>query len=149
MGTEPKVIKRYHNRKLYDTSDSCYVTLEDISEMIKQGEEVNIIDNTTKEDLTAVTLAQIIFEEQKKKTHVLPLDTFRQIIQGGGVALRDLVVRGAKEFGHVREFVEDKVRPAVENIQSIPAVQVEVEALRKKIEALERKLSGQEQQRRR
>lgn len=137
----PKIIKRYQNRKLYDTSDSCYVTLEEISDMIKQGEEVQIIDNTTKEDLTAVTLAQIIFEEQKRKTHVLPLGTFRQIIQGGGEALRDLVTRGAKEFGHVREFVDDKVRPAVENIQNIPSLQTEVEELKRKIEALERRLS--------
>lgn len=143
----PKVVKRYQNRKLYDTSDSCYVTLEDISEMIKQGEEVQIIDNTTKEDLTAVTLAQIIFEEQKKKTHVLPLGTFRQIIQGGGEALRDLVVRGAREIGHVREFVDDKVRPAVENIQNIPAVQAELEAMKRKIEALEHKLAEHERRR--
>jgi len=143
----PKVIKRYQNRKLYDTSDSCYVTLEDISEMIKQGEEVQIVDNTTKEDLTAVTLAQIIFEEQKKKTHVLPLGTFRQIIQGGGEALRDLVARGAQEFGHVREFVDSKVKPAVENIQSIPVVQAEIESLRRKIEALEKKLSEHDSRR--
>lgn len=136
----PKVIKRYHNRKLYDTSDSCYVTLEDISEMIKQGEEVEIIDNTTKEDLTSVTLAQIIFEEQKKKTHVLPLETFRGIIQGGSLALKDLVSRGAREFGHVREFVDDKVKPAIENIQSIPQVQAELEKLKKKVEDLEKKL---------
>lgn len=143
----PKVIKRYQNRKLYDTSDSCYVTLEDISEMIKRGEEVAIVDNTTKEDLTAVTLAQIIFEEQKKKTHVLPMGTFRQIIQGGGEALREIVARGAHELGHVREFVDSKVKPAVENIQSIPAVQAEIEAMKRKIEALEKKLSERDRRR--
>ncbi len=142
--SHPKIIKRYHNRKMYDTSDSCYVTLEDISEMIKLGDEVQVIDNTTKEDLTSVTLAQIIFEEQKKKTHVLPLGTFKQMIQGGGEAIRELVVRGAKELSHVREFVDDKVRPAVENIQSIPTVQAEIEALRKKIDGLEKKLAQHE-----
>lgn len=140
----PKIIKRYRNRKLYDTSDSCYVTLEDISELIKQGEDVQVIDNTTKEDMTAVTLAQIIFEEQKKKTHVLPLGTFRNIIQGGSVALRDLVSRGAKEFTHVKEFVDDKVRPAVENIQSIPALQSEIEMLKRKLESFEKRLVEKE-----
>ena len=140
----PKVIKRYQNRKLYDTSDSCYVTLEDIREMIRAGEEIKVIDNTTKEDLTAVTLAQIILEQQKNKTHVLPLGTFRQIIQGPGEALRDLVSRGAREFEHVKEFVDDKVRPAVFNIQSIPAVQAEIEMLKKKITALERRLADYE-----
>lgn len=140
----PKVIKRYQNRKLYDTSDSCYVTLEDIREMIRAGEEIKVIDNTTKEDLTAVTLAQIILEQQKNKTHVLPLGTFRQIIQGPGEALRDLVSRGAREFEHVKEFVDDKVRPAVFNIQSIPAVQAEIEMLKKKITSLERRLAAYE-----
>lgn len=141
----PKIIKRYQNRKLYDTSDSCYVTLEDISDMIKQGEEVEVIDNETKEDLTAVTLAQIIFEEQKRKTHVLPLNTFTQIIQSGGETLKEVVAKtietGAREIANVRTFIDDKVRPAYENIQQIPSVQAEIKQLRTKIEALERKLS--------
>ncbi|MFA4873989.1 MAG: polyhydroxyalkanoate synthesis regulator DNA-binding domain-containing protein [bacterium] len=144
----PKVIKRYQNRKLYDTSDSCYVTLDDISDMIKQGEEVQIVDNTTKEDLTAVTLAQIIFEEQKKKTHVLPLGTFREMIQGGGEALRELVTRGAREIGHVREFVDDKVMPAVKDIQEIPTVRSDIESLKKRIAALEHKLAALDRSRR-
>ena len=136
----PKIIKRYQNRKLYDTSDSCYVTLEDISEMIKAGDDVQVIDNTTKEDLTSVTLAQIIFEEQKRKTNVLPLGTFRQIIQGGGEALRELVTSGAKEFGRVKEFVDDKVIPAVNNIGEIPVVRDEIQELKNRVAALEAKL---------
>jgi polyhydroxyalkanoate synthesis repressor PhaR len=138
----PKIIKRYQNRKLYDTSESCYVTLDDISDMIKRGEEVEIVDNTTKEDITAVTLAQIIFEEQKKKTHVLPLGTFRQIIQGGGEAIRGLVTRGAREIEHVREFVDDKVKPAVTGIHEMLAFKHETEMLRKRIEVLEQKIEA-------
>jgi hypothetical protein len=65
-GREPKVIKRYTNRKLYDTVESRYVTLDEIAEMIKGGQEVKVVDNRSKEDLTSVTLAQIIFEEEKK-----------------------------------------------------------------------------------
>ena len=61
-----RVIKRYSNRKLYDTKDSRYVTLLQIAEMVRGGEEVQIIDNNTKEDLTEVTLAQIIYEEKKR-----------------------------------------------------------------------------------
>jgi len=144
----PKIIKRYQNRKLYDTSDSCYVTLEDISEMIKAGEEVQILDNTTKEDLTSVTLAQIIFEEQKRKTNVLPLGTFRQIIQGGGEALRELVTSGAKEFGKVREFVDDKVIPAVNSISELPAVKDELASLSRRLSAIEKKLAEHERRRR-
>jgi polyhydroxyalkanoate synthesis repressor PhaR len=82
--TEARIIKRYANRKLYDTQHSRYVTLEQISEMIRNGDEVKIIDNKSKEDLTSVTLAQIIFEEEKKQRSFLPLGAMRNIIQNGG-----------------------------------------------------------------
>ena len=83
---EPKVIKRYTNRKLYDTVESRYVTLDEIAQMIKGGAEVKIIDNRTKEDLTSVTLAQIIFEEEKKRSQ-MPLGVLREIIRHGGEAV--------------------------------------------------------------
>ncbi|MCA9584692.1 MAG: polyhydroxyalkanoate synthesis regulator DNA-binding domain-containing protein [Myxococcales bacterium] len=76
-----RVIKRYSNRKLYDTKDSRYVTLLQIAEMMRGGEEVQIIDNNSKEDLTEVTLAQIIYEEQKQSTsRAVPLQTLKDII---------------------------------------------------------------------
>jgi polyhydroxyalkanoate synthesis repressor PhaR len=87
---EPKVIKRYTNRKLYDTVESRYVTLDEIAEMIKGGAEVKIIDNRTKEDLTSVTLAQIIFEEEKK-TSKMSLKTLRDLIRHGGEMAQQLV----------------------------------------------------------
>lgn len=143
-----KVIKRYQNRKLYDTTDSCYVTLEDIGDMIKQGEEVQIVDNQTKEDLTAVTLAQIIFEEQKKKTHVLPLSTFRQIIQSSGDTIRAFVDKavesGGREFQHMREIVDEKIRPTVEHIRDLPMVHADIKTLKQKIGELEEKLKSYE-----
>jgi polyhydroxyalkanoate synthesis repressor PhaR len=67
MSTEPRVIKRYANRKLYDTSRSCYITLEEIAELLRTGEEIRIVDNKSKEDLTSVTLAQILVEEEKRQ----------------------------------------------------------------------------------
>jgi polyhydroxyalkanoate synthesis repressor PhaR len=81
---EARIIKRYANRKLYDTEHSRYVTLDQISEMIRNGDDVKIVDNKTKEDLTTVTLAQIIFEEEKKQRSFLPLAAMRNIIQSGG-----------------------------------------------------------------
>ena len=75
-----RVIKRYSNRKLYDTKDSRYVTLLQIAEMVRAGEEVQIIDNNTKDDLTEVTLAQIIYEEQKAHTRNVPLQTLKELI---------------------------------------------------------------------
>src|SRR5215212_10558032 len=81
---DARIIKRYANRKLYDTQHSRYVTLDQISEMIRAGDDVKIVDNKTKEDLTTVTLAQIIFEEEKKQRSFLPLAAMRNIIQSGG-----------------------------------------------------------------
>ena len=88
-----KVVKRYANRKLYDTERSCYVTLEDISHMIKAGDEVRVMDNKSGEDLTSVTLAQIIFETEKKKKF-MPLSLLRDLIQNGSGTLTDLARDG-------------------------------------------------------
>jgi len=78
-----KVIKRYQNRKLYDTQQSCYVTLEDIAKMIRANEEVMVVDNKTKKDITSSTLTQIIFEAEKKARNYISIDTLREIIQTG------------------------------------------------------------------
>ena len=75
-----RVIKRYSNRKLYDTKDSRYVTLLQIAGMVRDGEEVQIIDNNTKDDLTEITLAQIIYEEQKAHSRSVPLQTLKELI---------------------------------------------------------------------
>ena len=75
-----RVIKRYSNRKLYDTKDSRYVTLLQIAEMVRTGEDVQIIDNNTKDDLTEVTLAQIIYEEKKANSRTVPLQTLKDLI---------------------------------------------------------------------
>ena len=79
---DARIIKRYANRKLYDTEHSRYVTLDQISEMIRAGDDVKIVDNKTKEDLTTVTLAQIIFEEEKRGPR-LPVEGLRRIIRSG------------------------------------------------------------------
>lgn len=78
-----KIIKRYQNRKLYDTDASCYVTLDEIAEMIQQGEEVTVVDNRNQKDITAATLTQIIFEKQKRSEAPIPIATLRHIIQQG------------------------------------------------------------------
>src|SRR5260221_9244129 len=118
---EPKVIKRYTNRKLYDTVESRYVTLDEIAQMIKGGAEVKIIDNRSKEDLTSVTLAQIIFEEEKKRSQ-MPLGALREIIRHGGESLAtfyqeklqkpvlDRVVEVKSKTEAIREDLEQRMR---------------------------------------
>ena len=83
-GKPAKVIKRYQNRKLYDTHQSCYVTLDEIAEMIMRNEDVVVIDNRSKKDITSSTLTQIIFEKQKRSKVTIPVITLRDIIQVGG-----------------------------------------------------------------
>jgi polyhydroxyalkanoate synthesis repressor PhaR len=106
---EPKVIKRYTNRKLYDTVESRYVTLDEIAEMIKGGAEVKIIDNRSKDDLTSVTLAQIIFEEEKK-TSKMPLGFLRDIIRSSGETLSGFlqhqVGQAGQKLASIREEAE-------------------------------------------
>ena len=96
--TTLRTIKRYANRKLYDMTDSSYVTLEEIAEFVKRGEEVRIVDNKTKEDLTALTLTQIIFEEEKRKKRVLPLATLRGVIQSGGEFIHKRITEPVVSF---------------------------------------------------
>jgi polyhydroxyalkanoate synthesis repressor PhaR len=86
-GGERRVIKRYSNRKLYDTKDSRYVTLLQIADMVRAGEEVQIIDNATKEDKTDVTLALIISEELKARPRGIPLQTLKALIRHRGEKL--------------------------------------------------------------
>jgi len=108
---EPRVIKRYSNRKLYDTRGSQYVTLEQIAEMIRQGEEVRVLDNSSKEDLTSVTLAQIIFEEEKRQKSFIPLGAMRQLIQSGGASLQELAQQAqARVLSVFRPPGRDSVR---------------------------------------
>jgi len=76
-------IKRYANRKLYDTTTSCYVSLEKIHELIKQGVDVEIVDSRTGEDITSVTLAQVMVEVEKSHKSLLPLEALKNLLSGG------------------------------------------------------------------
>jgi polyhydroxyalkanoate synthesis repressor PhaR len=123
--TERRVIKRYSNRKLYDTKDSRYVTLLQIAEMIRANEDVQIIDNATKEDKTDVTLALIISEELKARPRGIPLATLKALIRQ----------RSEKILGHLRDSpirrLISKDQPGEESSQESlePAAEEEVEDL--------------------
>jgi polyhydroxyalkanoate synthesis repressor PhaR len=78
------VIKRYANRKLYDTETKRYVTLEDLANFVRRGEDVRVVDHATGEDLTSVTLLQVVFEEEKKIGGLLPQVFLTRLIRAGG-----------------------------------------------------------------
>ncbi len=143
-GREPKVIKRYTNRKLYDTEESRYVTLEEIARMIKGGAEVKIIDNRTKEDLTSVTLAQIIFEEEKK-TSKMSLDTLRDLIRHGGEMAQRIVEGTQAEFRGrveaVKAAAEQRMQTLITRSQDTRDRAVELmQASQEAMQALQRKV---------
>jgi polyhydroxyalkanoate synthesis repressor PhaR len=85
-----RVIKRYPNRKLYDTEAKAYITLDGIAALIRQGEDVQIVDHTTGGDLTALTLTQIILEQEKKEGGYLPRSVLTGLIRAGGDTLTHL-----------------------------------------------------------
>jgi len=89
------VIKRYSNRKLYDTQESRYVTLEEIEEMIRGGKEISVVDASSGEDLTSVTLAQIILENERNHRAALPSAFLHQLIKHGE-AWQDVVQRSMR-----------------------------------------------------
>jgi polyhydroxyalkanoate synthesis repressor PhaR len=84
--SEPIIIKKYANRRLYDTSTSSYVTLDHLSELVREGRDFEVRDAKTGEDLTRQVLTQIIFEQETKGEGALPLNFLRQLIgfYGGG-----------------------------------------------------------------
>ena len=101
------VIKRYPNRKLYNTEAKQYITLDGIAALIRQREEVHVVDNATGEDLTALTLTQIILEEEKKGGGLLPRRVLTDLIQTGGDALNNLRRMLASSLDFSRQVDEE------------------------------------------
>ncbi len=159
-----RLVKRYGNRKLYDTSESRYVTLDEIGRWVKAGEDVKILENDTGEDLTAVTFAQIILEEERRKSGLLSLRMLREIIQHGEAALQGLaatvdrgmeVIRSAPEragrrvqelvhvsdrLGQLQHIVDETVRRSVERVTALPAFQKEMRRIERTVRALEARI---------
>lgn len=77
-----RIIKRYQNRKLYDTHQSCYVTLEEIAQIIREGHEIQVIDNKTKNDITYMTQIQLLFDQEKKSTRPSDVELLKRVIRG-------------------------------------------------------------------
>ena len=113
-----RTIKRYSNRKLYDTKGSSYVTLLQIAEMIREGEDVQIIDNATKEDKTDVTLALIISEELRTKPRGIPLSTLKALIRNKGEKILTQLREGP--IGKLMPTKDGEGEPVMAPTSSIP-----------------------------
>lgn len=140
-------IKKYANRRLYDTVHSRYVNLKQISDLIKEGHTVEVSDVATGEDLTKVILTQIILEEEKERRNLLPTDFLHQIIQYGESAYEDFLEKfltaGMSAYQSAQERMEGLfrgwMRPWLD--ASPPPSQSEIEALRQKVAELEARLA--------
>ncbi len=111
------VIKRYPNRKLYDTEAKRYITLDGIAELIRDGAELQVIDHTTDEDLTAVTLTQIIFEQEKRNSGFLPKSVLTGLVRAGGDTINTLrrsLNSPLELLKHVDEEIEKRLQALVE-----------------------------------
>ena len=168
-----KIIKRYPNRKLYDTDSSSYVTLDQIEQMVKEGDDLKIIDNSNGEDITHVTLAHIIFEQEKAKQRMLPLSALRGIIQSGedfinrlqspvtqfrdefrrkaeaieegGKAVRDFIDQTQRSIDEMQRRIDDRLRDAVDQLTHIPEMNREMHHLERRVKELEARLHTLEQ----
>jgi len=88
---EPITIKKYANRRLYNTGTSTYVTLEDLADMVKNGEDFTVVDAKSGDDITRSVLTQIIFEQENKGQNLLPITFLRQLIRFYGDSIQNLI----------------------------------------------------------
>ncbi len=108
-------IKRYPNRKLYNTVARKYVTLEGVAELIRSGHEIEVFENESGEDLTALILTQIIYEQEKKKGGFLPRSVLQSLVQSGGETLNNL--RSGLSYPlNLVSHVDDEIRRRVEGL---------------------------------
>lgn len=111
-----RLIKRYGNRKLYDTLESRYITLEEIARLVRGGNDIKVIDNEDGDDLTTITFAQIILEEEKRRSSLLSIGVLRELIQHGEetlAQLRSQVDKGIEAIGTMGEKAGRRVQEIV------------------------------------
>lgn len=125
MSVQKVVIKKYGNRRLYDTSSSRYINLEEIAERIRAGAEVQVIDAKTGEDLTRVTLTQIIVEDAKEQPSGLPLELLRQLIVASDQARQDFMMWYLKTAFDSYQKVQEAVHSQLSTVRSAAAAPLE------------------------
>lgn len=163
---DPTIIKKYGNRRLYDTGASRYINLDDIATLIREGKDVKVIDAKTGQDLTRVTLTQIITEDAKDKPTGLPLELLRQLIVASDEVRQEFVMWYLKSAFDTYQKVQDAVQNRLGEVQSAILSPVdlmkkflgtaaptpsepEVESLRKRVAELEARLERPSPRRRR
>ncbi|APH55314.1 Methyl-accepting chemotaxis protein [Granulibacter bethesdensis] len=110
----PVIIKKYANRRLYNTETSCYITLENLADMVRTGREFSVFDAKSGEDITRSVLTQIIVEEENKGRAMLPTTFLRQLIGFYGDSLQSIVPRYLEEAMSTFAHQQQQMRSAVQ-----------------------------------
>ncbi len=129
-----RIIKRYESRKLYDTEESRYVSLEDIAKWVRDGQEVKVIDNSTSTDVSAQVLTQIILDEGKRGTSFLPTELLHELVRTGEKAVSTGVER-------VQGKVDRMVQASIDRLGPVRRAREEMSHLRGRLAELERTLT--------
>ena len=153
-----RIVRKYANRRLYDTSAGKYVNLEEIAASIRQGENVQVIDAKTGEDVTRVVLTQIIVEDAKDRPTGLPLELLRQLIVATDRAGQEFVMWYLNSAFEAYRKVQEGVQSRLSDVGSAalspltimrnlltpapPAPEAEVAELRRKVAELEARVAG-------
>lgn len=112
------VIKKYGNRRLYDTSASRYINLDDIARMVRNGKNVQVVDASSGEDLTRVTLTQIIMEDAKEQPSGLPLELLRQLIVATDEVGRDFVMWYLRSAFDTYQKLQNTLQSGISGVRS-------------------------------
>ncbi|MCB0263755.1 MAG: polyhydroxyalkanoate synthesis regulator DNA-binding domain-containing protein [Calditrichaeota bacterium] len=128
-----RIIKRYGNRKLYDAEAKKHISLEEIAELVRKGEDVRVIDNTTDEDITVQTLTQVIFEEGKKGRNPLSPDVLHDVIRWGNHMLDDSLKQFRDSFEKLDQIMPESLNKLFKKNEK----ESEIEQLKKRLESLE------------
>jgi len=129
-----RLIKRYESRKLYDTEESRYVSLEEIAAWVRQGQEVRVVDNATGADVTPQTLTQIILDEGRRGTSFLPSELLHDLVRMGERAM----ATGKEQLA---QGVDRLVAASIDHLAPVRRAREEMTGLRSRLEQLEASLS--------
>lgn len=134
-----RLVKRYGggSRKLYDTEESRYISLEEIAGWVRDGQQVQVVDSKTGDDVTAQTLAQVIYEEERRGVSLLPTDLLHEVIRRGEQAVQ----RSVEE---IQGRVDRLVRAGMDRVKPLQEARSEMDQLRERLDELERSLKALE-----
>ena len=161
MKSDAVVIKKYGNRRLYDTSTSQYINLEEIAARVRNGKQVRVVDAKTGQDLTRLTLTQIIVEDAKGGPGGLPLELLRQLVVASDHVGREFVMWYLNSAFNAYQKVQKSLESGLSQVRSAALSPLQVmkgsvageradnQALRKRVAELEARLKKPARQRRR